>query len=138
MRDLVWNMFWSLQWITRETAILWGWPAVAVAILTFALWPKTTDLRRKLWWFAILFVPWITAALLAGAFWAKEPYNPFNPPNIGWIMLAPLLAELALVILLLVRLRGMRFLAGVHGLLHFFITLCFTFVGDMAVTGSWM
>jgi hypothetical protein len=142
-----WNGFW---WLLRQSLeFLYVWPLWLITLalvgnLVAALvhrWPFHHERWKNEYWLAflgLLFIPTTIAVGVVG--WIDPAMVPRPEPSatLIWTNNGLLLASVALGILWVYRMKGLRWFALALALIQLWILLAAGFTAGMALTGDWL
>jgi hypothetical protein len=134
-----------LLWFASLTVgVFWFIPfgvllIVVIAAAWFAYRRGDYVERGNAWLVLSLPAIWILIGLWGGWWWREwERKAPPNPEWVQFPVIAALFLEIALAILLVWWLRGVRPLVAAYSLLNVYFTLWIAFLAGMAISGTWL
>ena len=120
-------------------AVLWLTAPLAIT-LGVILWVRArkTDRKRDYALLLTLMIPWLVGAFWVIAFANPTPGRPMRfAPIVAAEPLLGLFAELVLLVAVMARLKRIRRVAALLGMLNLYVAVAVWFWGAMAIPGTW-
>jgi hypothetical protein len=133
-----------LWFVSLTAAMFWFIPfAVLLTVVIAAAWfcYRRGDYveRGSAWLVLSLPTVWIFIGLWGGWWWRYwERQAPPNPEWVQYPVTAALLVEIALAVVLVWWLRGVRPVVAAFALLNVYFTLWIVFLAGMTISGTWL